>query len=1386
MKKSTVQYKSFRFLLILTLVTAFWGTLPALPARAAVITVMNTNESGAGSLQQAIIDASPGDVITFHQNLAGQTITLTSSTLGITKNLAIDGADLDPHIQISGNNTNQIFNIAGSISVSLNHLDLIDGSNNPGGAIFNNSTSLSVENCLLTGNYSGNDGGAIYHVGGTLTISDSTFDGNNANNSGGAIFANNTLFITRSTFVNNWAVNDGGAIGVANTATITNSTFYNNHAARGGGIFNSGTLTLNNDTLSANYANPSNGGGIYNNSTLHLLNTIIANSTTGGDCAEGLPNIPTNQNNLIEDNTCSPDLSGDPVLLAIANNGGQTETMALGPGSPAIDGVPALDASWMNHDQRGVMRPHGASPDIGAYESASTLLVNSTADPGDGVCDDTDCTLREAIQVAAIGDHITFDPLIMDGNTIALSSSSTLEINKDIYLNGSNLENNLILTGNGTYQIMKIFKGADVTAEQLTFEYGSATYGGAIGVINNSSFSCYTCSFFSNSAISGGAINVDNSELAIYYSYFNDNSAADYGGAINSNESSSWIFYSTFEENRADDYGGAIHSDESNMVFANSTLYLNDALVYGGGIYNFEGTLALYNNTLSANYAPSGGGGIISGGTGSSLVLYNNIIANSASGGDCLSSPAPSGSNNLIEDNSCSADFSGDPLLGALTNNGGPTKTMALETGSPAIDAGDDPHCQPRDQRLVDRFSGTNFQGGQCDIGALESAPSLQVNSTDDLAVGIGDGICDSSECTLREAIAIAEKGRTVTFNPALSGSTISLNNPLDIDKDLTLDASMLGNNVKVSGNYSVRVFNLSENITASFSHLDITRGDADIGAGILIPGSTTVNITGCYFDNNSASDGGAINNAGTLTVTDSTFSDNAATDHGLPGSNYGGAINNYGGTVTISGSTINNNSSIGYGGGIFNNAGTMTLTNSTISGNTAAIYGGGISNWMGTLTLNNCTIANNTAALGAAGVSIGHSTAILHISNTIVADNNTTEDCFNGGTIATNTNNLIEDNTCSPAISGDPGLGSLTDNGGPTATMGIDDSSLAFDAGDDASCESVDQRGVTRPKGDHCDIGAFELEVFYPEMDVLGNSQSITDGDTTPSSGDHTDFGTGFLGSSPVTRTFTIENTGGELLNLTSNPDFVQVAGTHAADFTVTGQPSSPVAAGGGTSTFTISFSPSAIGLREAQIIIANDDNDENPYTFSIQGTGSDGTFSDVTSAHWAFKYIEAIADAGLTSGYPDGTYRPENRVTRAEMAVFLLNALGISPGPLPVDPSFSDIELHWAETFIEELADQGITGGYPDGTYRPENRVTRAEMAVFLLNALGISPGPLPVDSSFSDIEGHWAEIFIEELADQGITGGYPDGTYRPENRVTRAEMAVFLVNTFGIPLP
>ena len=123
------------------------------------------------------------------------------------------------------------------------------------------------------------------------------------------------------------------------------------------------------------------------------------------------------------------------------------------------------------------------------------------------------------------------------------------------------------------------------------------------------------------------------------------------------------------------------------------------------------------------------------------------------------------------------------------------------------------------------------------------------------------------------------------------------------------------------------------------------------------------------------------------------------------------------------------------------------------------------------------------------------------------------------------------------------------------------------------------------------------------PEMDVLGNGQPIADGDTTPASADHTDFGNALVSGGTVVRTFTVNNTGNSGLSLTGNPR-VTVGGTHGADFSVTAQPASPIAPAGST-TFQVTFNPSASGLRTATMSIANDDADENPYNFSIQGTG-------------------------------------------------------------------------------------------------------------------------------------------------------------------------------------
>ena len=182
--------------------------------------------------------------------------------------------------------------------------------------------------------------------------------------------------------------------------------------------------------------------------------------------------------------------------------------------------------------------------------------------------------------------------------------------------------------------------------------------------------------------------------------------------------------------------------------------------------------------------------------------------------------------------------------------------------------------------------------------------------------------------------------------------------------------------------------------------------------------------------------------------------------------------------------------------------------------------------------------------------------------------------------------------------------------------------------------------------------------------------------------------------------------------------------------------------------------------------------------------------SFPDVTGDQWYWKFVEALYAQGITSGYPDGTFRPQNQVTRAEIAVFLLRALYGNTYTPPTHSSYSfpDIADHWARDWIEEAKTEGLVSGYPDGTYRPNNQVTRAETAVLLLRAEHGSEynPPTHANYSFSDIVDHWAKDWIQDLYDEGFVSGYPDGTYRPNNPVTRAEMATMLDRVFNYPLP
>jgi hypothetical protein len=185
---------------------------------------------------------------------------------------------------------------------------------------------------------------------------------------------------------------------------------------------------------------------------------------------------------------------------------------------------------------------------------------------------------------------------------------------------------------------------------------------------------------------------------------------------------------------------------------------------------------------------------------------------------------------------------------------------------------------------------------------------------------------------------------------------------------------------------------------------------------------------------------------------------------------------------------------------------------------------------------------------------------------------------------------------------------------------------------------------------------------------------------------------------------------------------------------------------------------------------------------------------FEDVPLTYWAAQYIERLASAGITGGCSTVplNYCPDNSVTRAQMAIFLLKAMhssGFTPPAVGASTGFGDVATdYWAAAWIKQLAAEGITSGCGGGNYCPDATVTRAQMAVFLLkakNGSGYTPPAVGVSTGFADVAiDYWAAPSIKQLVIDGITSGCGGGNYCPDAEVTRAQMAVFLVKTFNLP--
>jgi CSLREA domain-containing protein len=375
---------------------------------------------------------------------------------------------------------------------------------------------------------------------------------------------------------------------------------------------------------------------------------------------------------------------------------------------------------------------------------AATISVNTTADE---LNSDGDCSLREAIEAANMNAAVdacaagvsapTVDVISFGvSGTIALTSGQ-LAVTDDLKLDGPGATN-LTISGNNSSRVFFVplrprlqlelndvtvangssddgggilAAGDSLTITRVIFSGNSGgVEGGGVAYFGSGTLTITDSVFLGNNANSGGAIHSETSRTIVDDTTFSENTAFGFGGAIR-NQATFFLTDSTFSGNSAG-FGGAIFTIDDLSV-TNSTFSNNVATFNGGGIHN-QATLTVTNSTFSRNSAEGvGGGGLRNEGV---LTLTNSIVANSPTGGNCSGSLTDGGGNLSWPDSTCPG-LNVDPLLdpAGLQDNGGPTKTVALQSGSPAIDAAVAANCPPTDQRGVSRP-----QGAGCDIGAFE------------------------------------------------------------------------------------------------------------------------------------------------------------------------------------------------------------------------------------------------------------------------------------------------------------------------------------------------------------------------------------------------------------------------------------------------------------------------------------------------------------------------------------------------------------------------------------------------------------------------------------------------------------------------------------------
>jgi Right handed beta helix region len=708
------------------------GLLGALTgAHAATINVANLNDSGAGSLRQAIQDAAAGDLVLV--DLAG-TIHLTSGALVVSKDLLIEG----PGARIltiarAGSTKFRILHVtSGSLylsGVTVTNGDASSGAQGGGAALVDLGASLTVDYSAITNNTAGSlSGGAILNNGGSVTLRFDTISANQAGLGGG--------------IENNGQAGPAGAYLLESTIVDNAASTASAVTGGGGGIDNDhGTLTLNSCTIAGNSGDTGNstagGGGVQNvsGSTANVTNTLIAGNTTnqvGGDVNGA---FTSNGFNLVRNAnastgfTTATDQTGtaanplNAFLGPLQNNGGHTDTRMPGANSPAID----KGRTSFHIDQRQRQAPYddpnisnatgGDGSDIGAVERVNPqfFFVHNTKDFGTG-------SLREAIIQAGPGDAVIFDSSV--AGTINLTSGE-LTIDRGMSIVGPGARQVTLTNPGGS--AFYISSSDAVVISGLTIGNCSS-----VGVFDQGNVMMSDCAIVNNQG--GFIVFASTSFLTLTRCTISGNTRSE--GAGIDNLGTATLTSCTIANNTAADSQPG--SGRAGGIFSSGTLSLTSCTVSGnaavgdpnaggngGGIYFYSGTAHLANTIVAGNTTDGAGPDIFGAGISDG---YNLIRIGDGSSGF---------TNGVNHDQVGTSANPTNASLGPLRNNGGQTNTESLGAASPAINAANNATTPATDQRNYVRPD-------TADIGAFEynaTIPVTLANISTRALVGTGDNV---------------------------------------------------------------------------------------------------------------------------------------------------------------------------------------------------------------------------------------------------------------------------------------------------------------------------------------------------------------------------------------------------------------------------------------------------------------------------------------------------------------------------------------------------------------------------------------------------------------------------------------------------------------------